>query len=311
MEGQRSAEEEGKGEEVDSQGEEGGGVDGQRFPKWRRAERDVAEQDDLKNPKRSGEKSGPEEREGDAEERSEREQEEREEDESVMKRDGALPGETGEERETFVFDIVGEGGEIENEEIGEDERGDRESEDREQTMKVSHLQDKTERWNNVTDMRGEEEFAETESDEFERRNGIGKNKEKRKREQDERRTVDASREEEDVGATRGETEQADGNKEQSITQVDAFGAEESVDRFIGGTEDFGQQVHADLREDCPTESQPERGGREGHAEVVRDGEAEGVGEGGEEEVEGAEESHQLSVIGFRRIGGTGTGWFLI
>ena len=46
-----------------------------------------------------------------------------------MERDGALPGEAGEEGESFVFEIVGEGGKIENEEIGEGERGDGKRED--------------------------------------------------------------------------------------------------------------------------------------------------------------------------------------
>lgn len=141
-------------------------------------------------------------------------------------------------------------------------------------------------------MRGVEEFAKAAAGEFERRDGVGEDDEKRKREEDEGLRVDASREEKQVGASRRESEQADCDEEQTVAQVDALGAEESVERFVGGTEDFGQQVHADLREDCPAESQPERGGREGHAEVVRDGEAEGVGEGGEEEVEGTEGSHQ-------------------
>ena len=123
----------------------------------------------------------------------------------MVERDDALPGEAREEREAFVFEIVGEGGKIENEEIGEGERGDRESEDRQQTMKVSHLQNKAEGGNDVTDMSGKKEFTETASDEFERRDGVGKNKEKRKREQDERGALDASREEEDVGATRRES----------------------------------------------------------------------------------------------------------
>ena len=126
----RSTQKEGEGEEVGGQGKKGGRVDGQRLPKRRRAEGDAAEQENLEDRKRSGEKDGPEKREGDAEERSERKQEEREQDESVMKRDGALPGETSEERDAFVFDIVGEDGDIEDEEIGEGERSDRESEDR-------------------------------------------------------------------------------------------------------------------------------------------------------------------------------------
>lgn len=75
-------------------------------------------QDHLKDGKGQGEKSGPEKRDGNTEEWSEREQEEREQDESVMKRDGALPGETGEKREAFVFDIAGKGREIEDKEIG-------------------------------------------------------------------------------------------------------------------------------------------------------------------------------------------------
>jgi len=159
-------------------------------------------------------------------------------------------------------------------------------------MEVARLQDQAERGNNITDVRGEEEFAETASDEFERRDGVGKHKEERKREENERGGMDASREEEDVGATRREAEQANGDKEQSVAQVDAFRAEEPVERLVDGTEDFGEQVHAGLREDCPGESQREGGGGEGHAEVVCDGEAEGVGEGGEKEVERTDEAHQ-------------------
>jgi len=126
-----SAEEEGEGEEVGGQGEEGGRVDGQWFPQRRRAEGDVAKQGDLENRKRSGEEGRPDERKGDAEERREGKEEEREQDKSVMKRNGALPGEAREESEAFVFEIVGESGEIENEEGGKSERGDRESENRE------------------------------------------------------------------------------------------------------------------------------------------------------------------------------------
>lgn len=159
-------------------------------------------------------------------------------------------------------------------------------------MEIARLENEAERGNNVTDMRGEEQFAEAASDEFKRRDGVGKNNEKRKREQDEGGTVNASREEEDVGATRRESEQADGDKEQSVAQVDAFRAEESVERFVGGTEDFGEQVHAGLREEGPAEAEGEDDGRNGHAEIVRNGEAEGVGEGGEEEVERADEAHQ-------------------
>ena len=209
-----------------------------------------------------------------------------------MERDGALPGEAREERETFVFEVVGEGGEIENEEIGEGERGDGERENGKKAVKVACLEDETERGKHIADVRGEEDFAKAAADKFERRDGVSQHDEEREREQNQRGGVDAAREVEDVSASRRESEQTDGDEEQSVAQVDAFGAKESVERFIGGTEDFGQQVHADLREDCPATSQPERGGGEGHAEVVRDGDAECVGEGGEEEVEGAEDSHR-------------------
>jgi len=90
-----------------------------------------------------------------------------------------------------------------------------------------------------------------------------------------------------IGATCRESEQADGDEKQTVAQVDAFGAEEAVERLVGGTKDLGEQVHAGLREERPTESEGEDGDGDGRAEVVRDGEAEGVGEGGEEEVEGA------------------------
>jgi len=156
VEGQRSAEEEGEGQEVGREGKGGSGEKGEGFPERTGAEGDVVETDDLEDGEGQGEEGRPEEREGDAEERGEGEEEEGEEDEAVMKRDGALPGETSEEREAFVFEIVGEGGKIEDEEIGEGERGDGKREDRQETVKVASLQNESERGEHVADVRGEQ-----------------------------------------------------------------------------------------------------------------------------------------------------------
>lgn len=287
---------EGKRQQVHREREEGGGEEGEGTPEGARAESDVAKEDDLEEGEGQGEEGRPEEREGNAEEGRGGEEEKGRDNEGMVNWDGALPAESSEEGETFVFDIVGKGGEVEGEEVGQGERGDGEGEDGDEAMEFGGLKHKAEGGKNVSDVRGEEQFAETASEEFEGRDGVGEDDEQREEEESKRVGGDAVSEIKQIGATGREAEQTDGDDEQAVAQVDAFGAEEIVDRFVGGTKDFGEQVHAGLRETCPAESQREGGGGDGRAKVVRDGRAEGVGEGGEEEVEGAEGSHQLSVI---------------
>lgn len=290
--GGRSAEEEGGGQEINGKGEEGGGVDGEKFPKRGRAEGDVAEYDRLENRERDGEKSGPDEGKREAKKRRGGEKGEGGKDQSVMKRDDALPRETREKSETLVFDVVGEGGEVEDDEINERQESDGKGKNGNEAVKISRLQNETERGENVADVRGEKQFAKAAADEAERRNGIRKHDEQREREENERGGMDASRQEEKIGAPRRETQQTDGNDEKPVAQVNAFRAEQAAQRLIGGTEDFGQQVHGGLRQERPAKSQREDGRRNGRAEVVRHGGAEGIGKGGEEEMEGAEEGHR-------------------
>jgi len=226
------------------------------------------------------------------EERRGGEEEEGGEDESVMKRDGALPAETGEERETFVLEILGEGGEVQHEEVGQGERGDGEREDGDEAMEVPGLEDESEQRSHVADVRGEEKFAEAAAGEAERRDGIREKDEKRKREGrecGERKTLDVV---EPISQRRGRGKQADGDDEESVAQVDALGVRLSGDeRFVGGTKDLGKQVHAGVRETNPCQAESEGRKREGQPEVVGNGRAEGIGESEEEEVERAEEGH--------------------
>lgn len=58
-------------------------------------------------------------------------------------------------------------------------------------------------------------------------------------------------------------------------------------------EDLGQEGHGQLCEEDSQHPKPEGTGAEGLAEVVGDAGAEGVGQRGEEEVEGAEEFWHL------------------
>lgn len=68
--------------------------------------------------------------------------------------------------------------------------------------------------------------------------------------------------------------------------------------FVVRTIDFRQKIQRDLEEGHDDESEPERGGTKGLAEVIGEAGAKGVGEDGEEESEGVEEFGQFTIYDF-------------
>lgn len=130
---------------------------------------------DLEGGEGQGEEGGRDDVESKAEERRERECEVGEGDQAVVERNGAFPGEAAEECAALVFLVVGKGGEVEDEKVGEGKRCQRKQQCCEQARHFSGLQEKCDGWDDVGDVNREDEFAESAVDEMEGRDGVYEN----------------------------------------------------------------------------------------------------------------------------------------
>lgn len=161
-------------------------------------------------------------------------------------------------------------------------------------MRVACLEDECDGGKNVGKMHSEEQFAEAAIGEAERGDGIDEKDGKGKSKEEERGGRELIGGKQRIEDEREGSEGAKRKIEQVVAQGLALAAGLTFGKWFDvEAEDFGQERHGQLGKQDAQQPQPEGTGAEGLAEVVGDAGAEGVGQRGEEQVEGAEEFQHL------------------
>jgi hypothetical protein len=140
------------------------------------AEGDGAELENLKNGEGQGEEGGPDQIEGKTEQRHEGKHDIGEGDKAVMKRDGALPAKTAEQRAAPVFLVIHKGWEVEDKKVCERQRGERNDKHDQQAVIFPGLKQKANGGDDIGNVRGKDQFAEAAVGEAKGINGIYENK---------------------------------------------------------------------------------------------------------------------------------------
>lgn len=254
----------------------------------------------MKDCEGQGQEGGRDEVERETEERDEGEGEIGKCDETVMQRDCAFPRQAAEQRAALIFLVVGEGGEIDDEEIREREHGQRDEEDGQQARVFPGLEEKADGWNDVGDVQGEDQLTEAPIGKVEGRDGVGEDED------------DGRKQEEKSGQGQGEVEMdnegddgvcgdhADGNIQQVVAK-DLFlpGGFACDERFVVRTENFAQECHARLRQQDASQPEGKDHRLEGFSQIGGDACAEEVRQRGEEEVERAGEAEHGRIRDWR------------